>query len=223
MLYKLRRGTLHQNFLWNRQLVKRIVRISSIEKNDLVYEIGSGLGIITRELVFKAWKVIAVELDFNLAKRLKSELNKIKNLEIHNQDFLRFQIYSKNYKVFANPPFTISGDIIKKLLHAKNPPEECYLVLQREYANKIMGVPYEGLVSLQYKPWFEMEIIHRFNPSDFRPKATVDCVLVYIRKRDYPLLPISSTRKFVEFLSHQENIKYQKWNIWIEKFIDLKS
>jgi 23S rRNA (adenine-N6)-dimethyltransferase len=218
MLYKLRRKTLHQNFIWNRQIVKRLVRLSSIGKNDLVYEIGPGLGIITRELASKAWKVIAVELDTNLAKRLKSELSYVKNLEVHNQDFLRFKIYSNKYKVFANPPFTISGDIIKKLLHSNNPPLECYLVLQKEYANKIMGDPYEGVVSLQYKPWFKMEIIHRFNRGDFRPKATVDCVLVHITRRANPLLPVSKRKRFIEFLSHQQNLKYQNWTKWIEEF-----
>jgi 23S rRNA (adenine-N6)-dimethyltransferase len=215
---KLRRKTLHQNIIWNRQLVKRLVRSSSIGKNDLVYEIGPGLGIITRELVFKAWKVIAVELDKNLSKRLKSELSPIKNIEVHNQDFLKFQIYSNKYKVFANPPFTISGDLIKKLLHSHNPPQETYLVLQREYANKIIGIPYEGVVSLQYKPWFEMEIIHNFNRSDFRPKATVDCVFIHITKREKPLLPFNKQKQFIEFLRGQKNLKYQKWTKWVEEF-----
>lgn len=218
MLYKLRRKTLHQNFLWNRQLVKRLVQTSSIGKNDLVYEIGPGLGLITYELALKAWKVITVELDSNLAKRLKSQLRSVKNIEIHNQDFLKFQIYSKRYKVFANPPFTISGEIIKKLLWSKNPPLECFLVLQKEYAEKLMGTSYESQVSIQYKPWFEIKIVHNFKRVDFTPPATVDCVLLHITKRVTPLLDHNFKRRFVESLRIHPNIRSQKWTKTVDEF-----
>lgn len=200
MYCKLRRRRLSQNFLVNRQLVQKLVRNSSIGKADLVYEIGPGKGIITQQLAKVAWKVMAVELDPKLYRQLKEKFKDTPNVELHNKDFLKFEIYSKRYKVFSNIPFAIEGEIVRKLLKNKNPPLDTYLVMRREVAERMAGIPCEGEFSVLHKPFFELSITHRFRRSDFRPKPLVESVMFRAKKRKKPLLKPSEMRNFKVFV-----------------------
>lgn len=199
-MYKVRRRRLSQNFLVNRQLVRKLVRNSSISKRDLVYEIGPGKGIITEELAKKAWKVIAVELDLKLYRYLKEKFKNTPNVELHNKDFLKFEIYSKRYKVFSNTPFAIEGKIVRRLLDSKNPPLDTYLVMRREVAERMAGIPREGEFSVLHKPFFELSIIYRFRRDDFRPKPLVESVMLRAKKREKPLLQPAEMLAFKVFI-----------------------
>ena len=127
-----KRIQLAQNFFRDRRLVASIVASSSISKDDIVYEIGPGEGIITQELANRAGKVIAIEKDATLAMRLRNKFRDRDNVEVHDGDFLRYRIKEKNYKIFSNIPFNITAEIVKRILFGENPPDEAYLVLQKE-------------------------------------------------------------------------------------------
>ena len=174
-MYDMRRRLLSQNFLKSRKLVSKLVRQSSVGINDTVLEIGPGKGIITEELLRISKNIVAIELDTNLYFYLQRKFGNFKyKLSLVNQDFLRYKLPKYEYKVFANIPFSIEGKIIRKLLDAKYPPQDCYLVTRKNLAERISGLKYESQFSIFYKPWFTFEIVHYFNRFDYEPAATMD-------------------------------------------------
>lgn len=120
--YKSRRKILSQNFLYNQTLIESLIRQSSIGSKDVVLEIGAGKGFITKELCRKSQNVIAIELDNKLFLHLKQFIGNNSKLELHQVDFLKFPLPKTPYKVFANIPFSIEGEIIRKLLDSIHPP-----------------------------------------------------------------------------------------------------
>lgn len=198
--YKVRRKLLSQNFLYSRTLINSLVRRSSIGQNDTVLEIGPGKGFITAELLKVAKKVIAVELNKNLVLHLKKFLGHYLNLQLHQIDFLKFSLPNFSYKVFANVPFSKEGEIIRKLLDTKNPPEDCYLIVDKRLALRLSGISHENQFSLKHKPFFDFSIYHYFKRSDFIPMPNVDSVMWRINKREKPSIPWNERENWERFI-----------------------
>lgn len=116
-----------QNFLRNPDLVRQIVSESSIGLDDLVYEIGPGKGIITDQLAQRADRVVTIEKDVRLFKKLKDRFQDADNVEIKQGDFLEHELPEEKYKVFSNIPFNLTAAIIYKLVFDRNPPIDAYL------------------------------------------------------------------------------------------------
>lgn len=195
-----RRKLLSQNFLRNRRLVSKLVGNSSIAKNDLVLEVGPGNGIITQELLAKAQQVIAVELDPYWYDHLQTRFQGEHGLILYKGDFLTHTLPQLPYKVFANIPFAVEGKIIRKLIEAENPPQECYLVVMSELAKRLAAEDTNNMFSAMHKPWFEFSITHRFKPSDFSPVPNVQAVLFRFMRKEKPLLPFSQRRAYQDFV-----------------------
>ena len=196
------RIVLAQNFLRNSKLVRLLLDTSSIATSDTVYEIGAGRGIITAELARNARKVIAIEKDLILARQLCTRFQGVDNVEIRAVDFLIYHIPHKEYKIFANIPYNITADIVRKILYAHPVPSEAYLIVQKEAAQKFSGTPSETQFSILAKPLFELQIIRELRRTDFEPVPNVDSVLLRIKKRPWPLLQkedISLYRSFIYY------------------------
>ena len=179
-----KRKALAQNFLKDPALVRRLIRNAKIGPEDLVYEIGSGKGIITAALARVARKVIAIEKDPRLACASRERFREQTHVVIVEKDFLAYPIRADGpYKIFANIPFNITAAVVRKILHAPPTPTEAFLIMQREPARKFAGVPAETLFSLLAKPYWEFQILHRFRRTDFHPVPHVDSVLLRIRRR----------------------------------------
>jgi len=202
-MFKTRRKLLSQNFLRDRELVKSLIRASGISWKDSVLEIGAGSGIITEDLLALSRKVIAVEIDKDLFALLSGRLGNNKALELICGNFLDFELPKEPYKVFSNIPFSITGDIIKKLLFSDNPPDSCNLIVQKEAAEKfIVNQRKKSMLSILFYPWFEIKISHTFKRTDFNPIPNVDLCLLQIIKRSIPLIPnddLNIYRDFVVF------------------------
>lgn len=192
---------LSQNFLWNRELVGKLIRESSISKNDLVVEIGPGRGIITEQLLDICKKLTAIEADETLFNLLSQKFSGNPNLKLINEDFLKFPLPEQNYKVFSNIPFAITGEIIKKLLFAKNPPTNSYLVVQKEAAEKfIANNDRNTMVAILAYPRFEIRFVHEFARSDFKPLPRVDSGLMLMKQRESPLIGLSSLSFYRDYV-----------------------
>lgn len=154
---------------------------SNIKKRDLVVEIGAGSGVITTALSKKAARVIAVESDPDTAKKLRENLEKseIKNVEIVEGDFLEWELPSEEYKVFANPPFHLSSKIVHKLIETKNPPEAFYLILQKQFALKLLNTErhYTSQLGMELIRDYQTKIRYPMKPTDFTPPPAVPTVL----------------------------------------------
>jgi len=205
-MYKLRRKLFSQNFLHNRKLISKLVRSSSIGKNDLVLEIGPGKGIITEQLLQQSQHVLAVEIDSHWFKYLQDKFTHAQNLTLYQEDILNFRLPALPYKVFANIPFSIEGKIIRKLIDSPNPPEDCYLVMMKELAYRLAAPHKENQFSISHKPWFDFSIQHRFTRKDFTPYANVDAAMIRFKKRKEPLLPWNEKGRYELFI--EECFKY---------------
>jgi 23S rRNA (adenine-N6)-dimethyltransferase len=196
------RIALAQNFLRSSKLVASLLSASSIASDDLVYEIGPGGGIITSELAQIARRVIAVEKDAILARGLRQRFQDAANVEIIAADFMRYHICHSRYKIFANIPYNITADIVRKILYTPPFPAEACLMMQKEAAQKFSGDPCETQFSILAKPLFDIRIVRALRRIDFEPIPQVDSVLLRIEKRPSPLVQmkeISLYRSFVRY------------------------
>jgi 23S rRNA (adenine-N6)-dimethyltransferase len=189
-----------QNFLKSRSLVERLLDKCDIGQDDVVYEIGPGRGIITDRLAQRCRKVIAVEKDSVLVDALRSRFAGIASIKIHEGDFLEYRLPRGSYKVFANIPFNSTSAIVTRLTTAPVPPDDTYLIMQKEAAEKFLGEPHESLYGLLLKPCFELEILHRFKRSDFAPGPRVDVVMLRLCKRGPPLVTHAEMSLFRDFV-----------------------
>ena len=189
-----------QNFLKSRSLVERLLDRCDIGPDDVVYEIGPGRGIITECLAQRCRKVIAIEKDPVLAGALRSSFAGIASIAIHEGDFLEYHLPRGHYKVFANIPFNITSAIVTRLTTAPVPPDDTYLMMQKEAAEKFLGEPHESLYSLLLKPCFALELVHRFKRSDFAPGPRVDVVMLRLSKRGPPLVSRADMSLFRDFV-----------------------
>lgn len=197
-----------QNFLTNKQVVTQLVKESAISKEDTVYEIGVGKGIITNELIKASKKVVAFELDDNLYRRLTQRFEDNKFLKLLNIDFLDYPLPRKSYKVFSNIPFNITSAIIRKLTQPRNSPSISYLIVQKEAAQKFAGKPYSrknSQMAILIKPWFDLQIVHRFKRLDFSPKPKVDTVLLKIERRDKSHIELVNRNNYQDFVVYTFN------------------
>lgn len=220
MFYKQRRIAYSQNFLRDPELVNKLIRNSSLGKKDIVLEIGPGRGIITSRLLKVSKKVVVIELDKNLFLNLNEKFNTANNLELIHSNFLEYNLPNYPYKVFANIPFFITADVIKKLT-SDNYFQEGYLVIQKEAAQKYIGMPYDNknqMLSALLKPWFDISVFYEFSRSDFYPRPSVDATMIRINRVEHP--PIGDKYKILyrNFVLYTFN-RYKVSNI---RFINFK-
>lgn len=197
-----------QNFLRDLNLVRLIVSKSSICRNDIVYEIGPGKGIITEVLSSNCKKLIAIEKDKGLYRRLLHKFKGNPRVEIKYGDFLNFNLPAKGkYKIFSNIPFNLTADIVGKITSTGNPPEDAYLIVQKEAAKRFSGLPFakEQQYSLLLKPWFVVKVIHSFRRTDFYPIPAVDIVLLQIKKRKNPIIKKEESEAYRDFIVYSFN------------------
>ena len=189
-----------QNFLTKASLIRRIVKIARIDKDDHVVEIGAGKGHITKELIVVCGKVTAIEIDRVLFDKLSERFTKNLNLSLVCCDFLLWNLPKTPYKVFANIPFNKTTEIIKKLTSSRDLPEDVWLVMEKGAAKRFLGKPHETSASLRIKPFFESGIEFYFQRSDFHPSPSVDTVLLHMKKKTVPDIPKSQYPLYDRFL-----------------------
>lgn len=161
---------------------------SNIKKRDIVIEIGAGSGVITSALAKRSAKVIAFEPDEVAYEKLKENLARagVKNVELLRQDFLEFNLsgIEAGYKVFSNPPFMLSSKIIHKLIEADNSPESFYLILQKQFALKLLNTDrhYTSQLGHALISKYQTKIKYPLKPFDFTPPPAVPTVLFEAKK-----------------------------------------
>ncbi len=178
--------TYGQNWLTSPQAVAKIVETAEIKKTDIILEIGPGTGLLTKNLLATGAKIIAIEKDpsliTNLEETFKNELAS-GQLKLILGDFLELSptVFPKKYKVVANIPYYITGQIIRQLLENINQPESAVLLVQKEVAKRIVGENNkESLLSLSVKAYGEPKYIQTIKAGSFYPKPKVDSAILKI-------------------------------------------
>ena len=192
-----------QNFLRSPILVKELLGHSSIKRTDVVYDIGAGSGVISSVLAKNCKSVIAVEFDTRMATKLRENMTKYPNVTVYEGDFLTMPLPKTTYKIFANIPFHLSSPILHRITEASNPPIATYLIVQKQFGNKLLpnSDRFTGQLGMMIGPEFAVRIRKQLRKTDFYPRPNVDTVFIEIIKRDEPLISkdkIPKYRKFIE-------------------------
>ena len=195
-----RRPELSQHFI-RRGAARSLVRRLRADPGDLVVEAGAGDGAITSALTEAGFRVVAVEKDERLYRRLSARFAGHALVACHHADFLTFRLPAAPYRVVSNVPYGVTAAIVRRLLHAARPPDEALLVVQREAAEKFAGTPRETLFSLLHQPWFEIAIAGALRRSDFAPAPRVQSSILRIRRREVPLVAPGSAPSYRAFVT----------------------
>jgi 16S rRNA (adenine1518-N6/adenine1519-N6)-dimethyltransferase len=178
--------SLGQNFLRDKKILQKIADFAQIEKSDTVVEVGPGEGTLTKLLLEKAEKVIAIEKDERLAELLKEKFTKEiaeKKFEIINADVLNYELKIKNYVLVGNIPYYITGALFKKFLESENKPKSITFVVQKEVAERIMAKDgKESILSISIKAYGKPYFGGIIKAGSFTPKPKVDSAIIAIRE-----------------------------------------
>ena len=191
--------SLGQNFLINSEVVENIVNSSEINKEDMVIEVGPGLGTLTKYLLEKAGKVLCIELDPKMIKILNDRFSEYDNFEIINADVLKVNLNEvidenkkngkiKNVKVVANLPYYITTPIIMKLLEERLDIESITVMIQKEVADRLIEIPggkNTGAITYTVYYYCESEKIMEVPNSSFIPEPEVTSEVIKMNLRKY--------------------------------------
>ena len=182
----MRKYQLSQHFLRGPKLAGFLIGHSNIKKRDTVIDIGAGSGVISAALARRCARVIAIESDAETATKLRNNVSRLENVTVVEQDFLEYQLPDGPYKIFANPPFHLSSAILHKLDEADNPPEAIYLILQKQFALKLLNNDrhYTSKLGKQLFVHYAPRIRLPMRPNYFTPPPAVPTVLLELKRRD---------------------------------------
>lgn len=198
--------SLGQNFLINQDVVDAIINGSNIGEDDLVIEIGPGLGTLTKFLVEKAKKVICVELDTKMIEILSDRFDLYNNIEIINKDILKTNLNEiinnekinnqiKNVKIVANLPYYITTPIIMKLLEDNLDIESITVMIQKEVADRLIEIPggkNTGAITYSVYYYCDSEKILEVENNSFIPEPEVTSEVIKLVLRKNPEIQIEN-------------------------------
>jgi len=183
---------LGQNFLQDKDIARKIVDWAELEPHDLVIEVGPGKGILTADIAKRVKKIIAVEIDENLAALLKNKFKDNKNIEIINSDILKTDLKKLitssglrivNYHVIANIPYYITSLIIRFFLENSFPPSKMLLMVQKEVAERITAAPGKmSLLAVSVQYYAQAELLFSVDKKFFSPIPSVDSAVIRITR-----------------------------------------
>lgn len=206
-------------------LLERMISYASVKKDDIVLEVGAGLGFLTQLLSSACKKVIAVEIDSKLVKILRSELRSLDNVAIIEGDVLSVSVPQFD-KLVSTPPYSISSPLLFWLLERKF---NCaVLTFQKEFAERLtasVGTKDYGRLTVNTYYRAEAELLDYVSRSLFYPPPDVDSMIVRLKPREKPPFPVEDEEVFfqlVRTLFNQRNKKVRNAVIpflrrWVEK------
>ena len=212
--------SLGQNFLTDKNYLKKIVKVSNLEKNNLVIEIGPGSGNLTKEIAKISDKVLCYEIDKRLESILEDNLKEFNNIDIIFDDFLKRDIKKdlENYQynnlyVIANLPYYITTPIIEKLIESNINLKQITIMIQKEVGDRFSALPktkdYNSLtVYLNY--FFNIKKEFKVSRNAFVPKPNVDSMVVTLKRKDN-LLYLKDKEIFNKLL--KDSFKFKRKNI----------
>jgi len=176
---------LGQHWLKDRSVLAHIADCADLSEGDTVLEIGPGLGTLTSELLRRTNKVVAVEYDSELARKLPAQFPG-KNLEVIHSDILSFDLSSLpgDYSVVANVPYYITSKIVQMLMTAKNKPRISVLLVQKEVAERLAAKPGNmSILAISAQLFADVSLGDIVPAEFFTPPPKVDSQVVILRTR----------------------------------------
>ena len=192
--------SLGQNFLFDENVLARIVEAAELQPFEPVLEIGPGLGSLTRVLAQTAASVTAVELDNRFIPILQTELDYFDNVRVIHGDILEQNLdalFDRPYKVVANVPYYITGAILRHLLSAKQKPITVVMTVQKEVAERVTAVPPQmSLLAVSTQLYGTAELVTTIKAGAFWPRPDVDSAVLRLTLFPEPRLPFTEEKEF---------------------------
>ncbi len=209
------RKGLGQHFLIDEEVLGFISTAAWIGPEDVVMEVGPGLGVLTRELARQAGRVFAIELDDNLAAILEKDLAPLGNVTVINRDILDISpadllteqmanfpgVINRpfRYKVVANLPYYITAPVLRHFLEAKAKPEIIVVMVQKEVADVIVAKPgRRSLLSISVQLYGEPSIVSYVPAHSFYPVPAVESAILRVELFREPAVAVEDTESFFE-------------------------
>jgi 16S rRNA (adenine1518-N6/adenine1519-N6)-dimethyltransferase len=191
---------LGQSFLEDKNIINKILKISDIQGDDIVIEIGAGMGIMTEAIAQRARKVIALEIDPRMVGILKERLEGYHHVDIVQTDVLEFNFslvslesLSKKLKIIGNIPYNISSQILFQLLAQRNNISSMILMFQKELADRLVASPGTkeyGIPTVMVSMYTECHREMLVPRSCFYPKPKVISSVMKMIIREKPLMDL---------------------------------
>ena len=204
---------LGQNFLIDESVIIDACDSANINKEDLVIEIGPGLGTLTKYILERAGKVICVELDERMIDILKERFFLYENFEIINEDILKVDLHKlikeekneniKNVKIVANLPYYITTPIIMKLLEERLDLQSITVMVQKEVAERLIAVPGEkftGAITYSVYYYADSENVRVVDKSSFIPEPSVESEVINLKIRENPPVNVNNEKLFFKLI-----------------------
>ena len=177
-----------QNFLVDANVLRLIVETAGVGPQDVVLEVGPGLGVLTAELVARAARVVAVEIDRALHAHLVQRFGESARLELIRANVLDLPLAelvgSRGVsKVVSNLPYSVGSRVVMELTQLQTPPAEMVLTLQREVAERMQareGTPERGLLSVWVQRAYEVRHVRRVSATCFVPRPKVESAFIHL-------------------------------------------
>lgn len=202
---------LGQNFLLDKNIQKKIIHTSKLNPGDIILELGSGRGELTRLIAERVKKVYALEIDVALCATLKEELKGFKNIELINQDILKFNLeeylekvkVEDKVKVVGNIPYYISGPILERIINWRDKINIAFLTVQKEFARRVTateGAKDYGRLSCFVRYYSEPRILFTIKKTSFYPVPKVDSCFLELKIRNKPSVSVKDERVFFKII-----------------------
>lgn len=207
-----------QNFLTSEEILEEIISKAKISKDDIILEIGPGIGTLTSKLLETGAEVISVEVDLELIRPLKERFFMYNNFTIISSDILKIDIYSeivkileskgktlndKRIKVVANIPYYITTPIMFKLLESRNIVSEIYIMVQKEVAERICAkIGTKESSSITYMVSYYTEYLWDIyvDKTKFVPSPKVDSKVIALKFREKPYPEVKNEELYFEII-----------------------
>jgi 16S rRNA (adenine1518-N6/adenine1519-N6)-dimethyltransferase len=197
---------LGQHFLVDDGVLRTIIEAAELSPNDLVVEVGPGLGILTEELAKRAKKVIAIEVDNKLASALSQSLSHLSNLTIINADVLQVELgelggADLGYKVVANLPYYIAAPVLRHFLESPVKPRRMVIMVQKEVAQSIAAAPGRmSILSIAVQLYGKPTIVAYVPTHSFYPAPKVDSAILSIDVYEQPMADVEDVARFFQLV-----------------------
>lgn len=197
--------TLGQNFLLDEAALHKVVDAAMVTHQDVVLEIGAGLGSLTRHLATLTHQVVAVEIDAGLIPALEQVVGQFSNVTIVQGNILSLDLAKllpqPEYLVVANIPYNITSALIRHLLETSLPPHRLVLTVQQEVAHRICAAPGDmSLLALSVQVYGHPEITAYIPAGAFYPPPKVDSAIIRVERYPIPLIPLGELAAFFQLI-----------------------
>jgi len=203
--------SLGQNFLTDKNMQERIIRACGLSDEDVILEIGAGLGDFSARLAACAGKVYALEIDQRLYPGLEQNLSAQNNCKIIKSDILKFEIteflreekIKQKIKVIGNIPYYISSPIIERLISYRKDIAEVFITVQKEFGRRVCAAPGSkeyGSLSCFAQYYARCRILFEINKRCFKPAPKVDSSFLSLRLREEPAVEVEDEAAFFKLI-----------------------